>query len=170
MRSCTRQSSYAPLALLVGVVLIGCADEVSTPNEPAIAAPNSAQPVTAAAWLSPPGVQAGDEMVLHVRVRVAGGHYLHSTTVSDSVFTPLSIETDSSDALHSAGDWAFPTADARGRLTGTLDFTRTLRASDSAATGKHDVICNLTYQACNDEVCWPPQKLVLKAPFKIHRK
>jgi hypothetical protein len=42
-----------------------------------------------------------------------------------------------------------------------------VRAADAAAPGMHELVCTLNYQACNDEVCWPPRKIVLKTSFRV---
>jgi hypothetical protein len=107
---------------------------------------------------------------LLVAVRVARAHYLHAEADHGGTFTPLKIEATLPPGVEFIGDWSFPAPETgRGGLpvyrTSVL-LKRTLRVTSPPVTP--DVTGVLRYQACNDELCWPPGKLELSAPLPIH--
>jgi hypothetical protein len=135
--------------------------------EPAIPDPTSDAPVTAAAWIIPGTDARRGDMDLHVRARIAPGHYLHSTT-AEAPFTPTSVELVPSDWITPAGGWELLTPpDAHGRLTDVVEFRHRVRLTEGVKPGRYEVDCTLKYQACTDELCWPPRVLELKAPLAL---
>jgi hypothetical protein len=143
---------------------------MSTAPPPDVPNPSADAPVTAAAWVEPaPMPRGGGDLELHVRARVAPLHYLHSAD-AEAPFTPTSVELVSSDAVTPAGEWELLSKpDERGHLMDVVDFRRRLRVSDPAKAGRYEVECALKYQACTDELCWPPRVLQLKAPLVLER-
>jgi hypothetical protein len=85
--------------------------DASDAREPAIPNPTADAPVSAAAWIVP-GSEArgsrgrgrGGAMELHVRARIAPGHYLHSTTAGPP-FVATSAELESSTVIEPVGEW-----------------------------------------------------------------
>jgi hypothetical protein len=126
--------------------------------------------VTAAAWLAPPTAVPGGATELRVKVRVAGGYHLYTAAGAKPPFTAASVEIKPSDHVRPNGQCHVEGADARERLTGVAEFRQPLRVSEDAAAGHHEVVCVLTFQACNDELCWPPRNLVLKTSFSVVRQ
>jgi hypothetical protein len=123
--------------------------------------------VTAAAWLSSPTAVPGGEAELRVRVRVASGYHLYTAAAAKPPFTAASVEIKPSDHLRADGRCEVEGADASGRLRDAAEFRQPLRVSDTAAAGLHEVVCTLTFQACNDELCWPPRTLVLRTSLTV---
>ena len=141
---------------------------VVTPTSPPpeLPKPSADAPVTAAAWVEPaaPASRAGD-MELHVRARIAPLHYLHSPD-AQAPFTPTSVELTPADWITPAGEWELLSMpDARGHLMDVVEFRRRMRLSEAVRPGRYEVECALKYQACTDELCWPPRVLKLKAPL-----
>jgi hypothetical protein len=106
---------------------------------------------------------------LLVAVRIAGAHYLHAEADHGGRFTPLKIEAMLPPGVEFVGDWSFPAPEKeRGiavyRTSVLLKQTLKLIAPPK---GSPKVTGMLRYQACNDELCWPPGKLELSAPLSI---
>jgi hypothetical protein len=137
--------------------------------EPVVAEPSADEPVSAAAWVSPGAVAPGSAAELRVRIRVAAGHYLHPAGAGPP-FVSTSIQLVPNNAVRPEGDWKLTSGvDAAGRLSGVVEYRRRVRVvDDAAAAGRHDLVCNLTFQACTAELCWPPRVLQLTAPFTVN--
>jgi hypothetical protein len=167
--------------VLNGAVSLGCGSGVTAPDRhadlslpaatrpsvPAPPAPSSDEPVTAAAGLSSATAVPGGATEIRVTVRVAGGYHLYTAAAALPPFTAASVEVKRSDQIRPAGRCEVEGADDRGSLRGAAEFRQPLRVSDTAARGRHEVVCTLTYQACNDELCWPPQTLVLRTSLTV---
>jgi hypothetical protein len=123
--------------------------------------------VTAVAWLSSPAAVPGGEAELRVKVRVAGGYHLYTAASAKPPFTAASVEVKPSNRLRPDGACKVEGADPRGHLRGAAEFRQPLRVSDTAPAGLHEVVSTLTFQACNDELCWPVQTLVLKTSLTV---
>jgi hypothetical protein len=107
---------------------------------------------------------------LLVAVRIARAHYLHAEADHGGNFIPLGIETSSPPGVEFVGDWSFP-APERGSggvpvYRNSVLLKRTLKFTTPSSLSR-DVTCVLRYQACNDELCWPPGKLELSALLPI---
>ena len=136
-----------------------------TTEEPQITVPTTDNPVTATAWVTPQG-KPGGNLELHVRIRVVAGHHLYSAGAL-SPFTPVSVKLIPCDQLLPIGPWKISDADAYGQLTNVIDFSQQLRIAPGFALGGQGVSCELTYQVCSSELCWPPRTLRLHASFNL---
>ena len=104
---------------------------------------------------------------LLVVVRIARAHYLHAEADHGGTFTPLRIEASLPPGAEFDGDWDYPAPEA-GRVPAyrnTVLLRRSLKMT--SPTPSQDATGVLRYQACNDELCWPPGKLELSAPLAI---
>ena len=105
---------------------------------------------------------------LLVAVRVARAHYLHAEADHGGTFTPLRIEATLPPGVEFLGDWSFPAPKKERGIDiyrTSVPLKRTLKVTSAPADSK--VTGVLRYQACNDELCWPPGKLELSAPLSI---
>jgi len=162
------------LLTVVGAVSLNagaCSSPHSQPTtsiteEPPITVPTSDNPVTAVAWVTPQSAKPGSNVDLHVRVWVAAGYHLYAAGV-EPPFTPVSVKLIPCDDLLAIGPWKLSDADADGHLTNVIDFRQQLHITPGFAVGVQEVSCELTYQACNSELCWPPCTLRLRASFNL---
>jgi hypothetical protein len=133
--------------------------------------PSLSDPVTATMQVRPPTATAGETVELLVYVRIAGGHYVHGPSSTEGPFKPIAVDMDLPDALEAIGDWGFPHPEKA--LSGepiyrdSLLLRRSLRVRSNAQPQTAIVDAELHYQACNDELCWPPRKLSLSATCEI---
>jgi hypothetical protein len=133
-------------------------------DPPAVPEPSPSEPVKAVMACRPSGRFRAE---LLVAVRIARAHYLHAEADHGGTFTPLKIEAMLPPGVEFVGDWIFPTPEA-GRVpvyrTSVL-LRRSLKITSPPSS--REVTGVLRYQACNDELCWPPGKLELSAPLPI---
>jgi hypothetical protein len=133
-------------------------------DPPAVPEPSPSEPVKAVMACRPSGPITAE---LLVAVRIARAHYLHAEADRGGTFTPLKIETTLPQGVEFDGDWNFPTPEV-GRVpmyrTSVL-LRRSLKITSPPLS--REVTGVLRYQACNDELCWPPGKLELSAPLPI---
>jgi hypothetical protein len=138
-------------------------------DAPSVPEPTPSEPVKAAMALRPTKISPGMAGELLVAVRIARAHYLHAEADHGGTFTPLKIEATLPPGVEFVGDWSFP-APEKGRngvpiyrtsvlLRRTVKFTSASQTLGATAM--------LRYQACNEELCWPPGKLVLSVPLPM---
>jgi hypothetical protein len=136
-------------------------------DPPAVPEPSPSEPVRAVMACRPSGRVTAE---LLVAVRIARAHYLHAEADHGGTFTPLGMEATLPAGIEFAGDWAFPPAEAgRAGVAVYRNFVllrRSLRVA-SPPPKTLTVTGVLRYQACNDELCWPPGKMELSAPISI---
>lgn len=159
-----RPGLYIP-CLLVAMEASQKADELSVPD------PSPSEPVKAVMEFRPGSVSAGAEGELVVSIRIARAHYLHAKADPGGKFTPLGIEVELPSGIAGTRDWQFPPPET-GR-TGAPVYRervllrRPLRVKSSAAARSLVITGKLRYQACTEDLCWPPRTLELSAPVSI---
>lgn len=130
---------------------------------PNVAEPSPSEPVKAALACRLASLSPGTTGELLVAVRIAGAHYLHAEADHDGTFRPLEIEATLPTGVEFIGNWIFPAPETgRGGVPiyrNSVLLRRMLKITSAPPTP--DVTGVLRYQACNDELCWPPGKLEL---------
>jgi hypothetical protein len=156
------------ITLLLATLITGCANHhpqvITTQPAPQLPTPTPDNPVTAALWLTS---AIDNDLELHLQLQIAPAHHLYANT--STPFTPTTIKLTSPD-LRPISLLLAPTPDAQGHLTGVVEFQQQLHVSPTAAPGPHELICDVTFQACNPELCWPPRTLTLKTSFTVIEK
>ena len=134
----------------------------------AVAEPSPSEPVKAVMACRLANFSPGTMAELLVAVRIAGTYYLHADADHGGTFTPLKVEATLPPGVEFVGDWSFPAPTKERGIdiyrTSVL-LKRALKVTSAAADSK--VTGVLRYQACNDELCWPPGKMELSAPLSI---
>jgi hypothetical protein len=106
-----------------------------------------------------------------VRARIAGGHHIYGTNVVGKAFTPTRVDLALPAGIEPAGDWEAPptsrAADGEFIYTDSVVFRRNVRARPDLAPGKVRLEGELHYQACTDELCWPPKTVHLSATLTV---
>lgn len=131
--------------------------------DPVAPEPSRSDPVKAVMECRATG---GDTADLLIALRIAGTYYIHAEADHGGTFTPLKVEMTPPAGVEFVGDWQFPPPTKERGIeiyrTSVL-LRRTVKLAP--ATGSPKVAGVLRYQACNDELCWPPGKLELSAPL-----
>jgi cytochrome c biogenesis DsbD-like protein len=118
-------------------------------------------------WVETDPAQPGTDIDVHILLRIAPGHWLYGTTSTSSPFTRVHHKLKHGPEVRETGSLVQPVPDAKGHLAGTVEFRQRLHLSPDIAPGHHTLSCDLTYQACNPDLCWPPQTTQLKTEFEV---
>ena len=129
--------------------------------------PTSDRPVTGAVRIETGRITPGSDVDICVLVRIAPGHWLYAHTDGDSPFNPLSLKLTTGAVSRESGTWHLPTPDDRGRLTGNAEFRQSLHIARETAPGTYPLACELTYEVCNPDLCWPTRTLRLETKLKV---
>ena len=140
-------------------------------KQAAVPDPSPSEPVTAVITVQPERASAGETIEAVVRIRIAGGHFIHAKDEARSPFIPLTMNMTLPDGLEPLGDWQFP-APEKGRgqsliYRESVLLRRSLRVVSSSEPKTLTVMGELQYQVCTEEICWPKGKLKLSAPLMI---
>jgi hypothetical protein len=82
------------------------ATKATVTNAPfASSIPSSFRPVTAAMEIVPAEVRKGGTAEIHVRLEIAGAHYIYASNVVDKPFIPVSLNVTLPDGIESSGGW-----------------------------------------------------------------
>jgi DsbC/DsbD-like thiol-disulfide interchange protein len=119
----------------------------------------------------PDRASASEIVEMVVDIRIASAHFIHAQDEAGAPFVPLAASASLPQGLEPVGDWQFPTPE-KGRGTAlvyrdSVLLRRSLRVRPSAAPQTLTVACEVEYQVCTDELCWPKGKLELSAPILI---
>jgi hypothetical protein len=149
---------------------------LKTPGEPSsstvddVPAPSSSKPVTAKMRANAKVVARGGALQLTVRLRVAGGHHILPMKTPEP-FIPTTLKLAPPDGLETGGDWLTPepqtAADGARIYTVAVEFRRTLKVRPDAPVGTVTAAVELRYQACTDELCWPPESIPLSTTLTV---
>jgi hypothetical protein len=134
--------------------------------DPIVSDPSPSEPVKAVMACRTTGSATAEILVA---IRISGSYYLHAEADHGGIFTPLKIEATLPPGIEFVGDWSFPTPE-KERGIAVYRTSVLLKRSLRITTRTRDspkVIGVLRYQACNDELCWPPGKLELSSPLPI---
>jgi hypothetical protein len=122
---------------------------------------------------APPEVKAGAKTVIAVEMTIGAGWHVNSHTPSEPYLIPtaatLTASAGSLSPIRYAKDEQkkFAFSDKPLRVyTGTVRFETDLDVP-TGASGDVTVEGNVSYQACNDQQCFPPAKIPIKTTAKI---
>ncbi|WP_406699746.1 protein-disulfide reductase DsbD domain-containing protein [Singulisphaera sp. Ch08] len=137
---------------------------------PHVPEPSPSEPVKAVLALRPANISPGTKAELLVTVRIAKAHYLHPEADHGGTFTPLKMNAMLPAGVEFVGDWNFPPPE-EGRAgvpiyRNSVQIRRAVKVT-SLSPETLNVTGVLHYQACNDELCWPPGKLELSTQLTI---
>jgi hypothetical protein len=172
--SCSRANSVESRAEHPDATIVeerSIATEIVGPVQISIDEPTPSEPVKAVMEIRPDVAVPGSVIEVLVKVRIARAHYLHAENGSDKTFTPVAIKSELPEGLEPISDWQLsePTK-IHGALVGYLDsilLKRTLNILPNARQQSVVFTADLQYQACTDEMCWPPANIKLSASLVI---
>lgn len=136
----------------------------------ALSKPSSSQPVTAAMKTTPTEVRAGEIFEILVRVEIAGAHHIYASNVVGKPF-PISLNVTFPGGIEASGDWIAPAPSRTktGELvyTDCVSFRRSLKVGSNVPGGPLSIKGELLYQACTEELCWPPRTIKLSSSVTV---
>jgi len=129
-------------------------------------------PLTASMEATPGGLMAGRTFQIVVHVTVADAHYIYATNSIGKPFVPTTLDVTFPAGVEAAGPWILPEATRRrnGDLiyTDSISFVLPARLKMNIPSGRRAIAAKLLYQACTEELCWPPRTLELSASIDVH--
>jgi hypothetical protein len=154
------RTSSAPRSFILLLAFAGIASAAGGPDVRATLA-------------APPAAAAGAKTTIAVEMTIGPGWHVNSHTPSEPYLIPTAATLTASAGSLSPVRYAkdeekkFTFSDKPLRVyTGTVRFETDLEVP-AGASGDVFVEGNLSYQACNDQQCFPPARMPLKAIAKI---
>jgi hypothetical protein len=117
-------------------------------------------------------VKRGATAVETLRVRVLDGFHVNSDKPKDEYLIPLKLTwtggpLDAKSIAYPKPEQVKVGADLLDVFTGAFDVTTEFVAPASAAPGTALMTGKMRYQACNNEMCFRPATIEIKAPVVI---
>jgi DsbC/DsbD-like thiol-disulfide interchange protein len=124
----------------------------------------------------PKTVKPGGEATLKLTATMEHGWHIYAVDKPTGLSRKTTLKLAVGDKLKADKDWKIP-APVRDRKAedethyydGDVTFTRKIKASD-AAEGVMEATVTADFMACNEEMCLPPKKVVVKAALKVEKK
>ncbi|HEV8068536.1 MAG TPA: FG-GAP-like repeat-containing protein [Planctomycetaceae bacterium] len=134
--------------------------------------PTQRKPVVATASVVPQRAKPAETVTLTVELRIAAGWHINAVSGASEPAIPTRLELKLPPSIHAIAEWKLPEPDvaeqSRGPVyRGEITFRRTLKVAEKASVGSVDVVCNLAYQACDENQCLRPTTITLKAPVEV---
>jgi hypothetical protein len=133
--------------------------------------PSAQQPVTATMAIRPENTSVGETAEMLVSVRIEPAHYVHAIKNRGEPWIPLAVNLTLPDEVEALGDWELPKPEvghgAAMVYRNSVLLRRALRIRRKPSARTLRISGELRYQACNEELCWPPRTLPLSATFSI---
>ncbi|GEM_PF-3066472 len=133
--------------------------------------PSSSRPVTAVMEIIPAEIRKAGSAEVQVRLAIAGAYYIYVSNAVGKPFTPVSLTVMLPDGIEFSGGWlaSAPERTKTGELvyTDSVTFRRPLRTGSNAPVGRLFIRGEVHYQACTEELCWPPQTITLSSPLNV---
>lgn len=134
--------------------------------------PASVQPVMGTMTSLPDRLQAGDAFELRVSVKIDSAHHIYASNTVRSPFVPATLEVALPDGVEALGTWNGPEPKrSRGGeciYTDTVEFRRAFRLQTNVPPGSMSIRGEFRFQACTDELCWPPRTIALATSLRVN--
>jgi hypothetical protein len=141
------------------------ATAVKAPN------PEASKPVTAALGIVPEKIVAGKTATLLIKVRILALHHIYALNKSGSENTPTSFQLQLPKGMKLNANWKAPEpkkGKGKSRIyEEEVIFEAPVLVGEKVSAGKHTIKCEMAYQVCDEELCWPPAKLNLAAEIEV---
>jgi Disulphide bond corrector protein DsbC len=114
-----------------------------------------------------------DAVTTKIPVIILDGYHVNSNTPSDEYLIPLKVTWTSLGALE-GGQVTYPKAEkitvgdqSLSVFTGKLDLTANFKVSAKAPAGPGVAAGKLSFQACNNKMCFPPKSVEFNVPYQV---
>lgn len=159
------RNSLLPLGLLIAAACSCLAQPAPKPE--------ADRPVTAAIVMEPAAIAPGGAATLVVKVRILPLFHIYGLNKSGNENTPTTLKLTLPNGLKLKGNWKAPEPGKSGKARIYEDeviFRATLAAAKKISSGKHIIKCEMEYQVCDEQLCWPPAKLDLVTEVQVASK
>ena len=156
-----------PVAPLVTAAKAAPSDSLEEPTE--------REPITATLSIEPARAKPGDLVTATVTVKLARDWHINPVANTGEFASPTKLELTIPSGIATAGEWDIPKpdialVDSGPVYTGEVRFTRSLKVDSSAQAGKLELVCKLSYEACDEHRCLRPTSKTLRMPLEIQPK
>lgn len=187
LRSGTATLVLQPVTTLRGI--IGAASRVLSPDETGATVDFVLQPealpeidlpplgpgenITAAASVQSATVAAGDSVTIYFKARIATGHHIYALEDSGTGNSPTDFEIRLPGGISTTGGWHGPDpvvlADRSRVYKGEPLFRTRLTTTSWMRPGKYKLPIKMTFQICNEDLCWPPNTITRQVELEVTR-
>ena len=108
-----------------------------------------------------------------IPVSILDGYHVNSNAPSDEYLIPLKVSWTSLGALE-GGQVTFPKAEkitvgdqSLSVFTGKIDLGVSFKIAGNAAAGPGVAAGKLSFQACNNKMCFPPKSVEIGVPYQV---
>ena len=122
------------------------------------------------AKLQPSKVDPTQKPWLFVKLLIAPGHHIYAMEKSLSSSVPTKVEVKFPDGVKLEGAWSPPSSEKIGGALvyrKEVVFPNRLVLSKNLAPGKYKAEIKVSFQVCNEALCWPPESLVTEVEFEV---
>jgi len=138
-----------------------------------VAEPSAHQPVKIVMKTDRTEASPGDTFQVVVRVRIAEGYQIYAAAPKSKSFTGTSVSLVLPSGIEAVSDWTAPAAvqarDGELVYTNSVTYSRSFKLGAAAASGPILLKGDIRYQACNDQLCWPPKTIPLSATLTVRQ-
>ena len=123
----------------------------------------------------PPKVvgKRNDAVTTRIPVSILEGYHINSNAPGDEYAIPLKVTWTSLGALEGA-QVTFPKSEkitvgeqSLNVFTGKVDLTASFKVSAKAPAGPGVAAGKLSFQACNNKMCFPPKTVEFNVPYQV---
>jgi len=114
-----------------------------------------------------------DAVEAKIPVSVDAGFHVNSDKPSQDYLIPLKVKWTDTASLE-GGDLVFPKPvmmDMAGEklsvFTGNFDIVAKFKVAANAPAGPGSAAGKLSYQACNEKMCFPPKTIDISVPYSV---
>ncbi len=149
------------------------AEPAKTPDKPKFIAAEAVKFSVA----KPIEIKAGNQTEAEVQIKIQTAYHVNSNPPSEKGFIPLEIALENSGGLiigkpiYPEGEkkaFAFSENKPLSVYTGEIVVKLPLKADKMATTGQHQLTGKLTFQPCDEEVCYRPQTVAMTLPVTVN--
>jgi hypothetical protein len=167
------------ISLLLMVYLSGCSSRVAPKlREPmpdggeTVPKSSIGPPVSGAMSVSSSQAMPGETVEIIVHVEIGATYHIYASNAVAKTVNPTTIDLTLPHGVEALGDWSGPEPTRRrsGELvyTDSVQFRRLLKLHAKVPMGALSIKGTLRYQACTEEICWPPRSIQLSSLLVVH--
>ncbi|MEW6306152.1 MAG: carboxypeptidase regulatory-like domain-containing protein [Verrucomicrobiota bacterium] len=135
------------------------------------AEPSEKQSVTAGLRAAYTKISPGGAVAIYVRARIAPGYHIYGLDRSGGDNVPTTLKLILPKGVTTAGNWTAPpprmNADKTRVYAKEVTFQRLLNIGKDVPPGPLNIKCDLNYQVCNEQACWPPATIPLEISLDV---
>lgn len=178
----TRKVSYSLIGISLALFLAACSHSPKEQGAAATPTPATAPatgPATSVKFVSATAADlqlpAGGSAEAVVTLTIQSGYHVNANPPTFPYLRPTALVVQTGDGV-SVGFITYPTAVSKqfsfeksplAVYEGTAPIKVNLKAKPNAAKGQRSLPAELSIQACDDKVCYPPGTLQLSLPVTI---